>query len=416
MARTDLGDPAALRQLLISRGMRSDADDEAMLAAARSAKHKLHITVLSARESAGQSLSPEQQAELAAYRHRLEQYRAAWSIVADAAPHAQVVKGWTIGDHYPPGLLRSAGDLDVVCPPGELWGAARALIDRGWELEAMTIFPSGPASAPSCSAPSRSAPSDVSDRCHVLMAVTRPSDCDLIEDAYDVELRTADVATSIRVPARALNGNSLSPAAANVLALAAERWERPFRSRDVYDLAILAGQLDRAGLDSLGGALTATMLWPQMRELSRLLRRSGLAAEPAQPGRRREAWRARAARLRRSSALWSNPLRVAGLASISTTDADRGALADRLAHAVQRRIGSWRLLRLGLPLFAVPLTSVPVPVPVPGPGPADSRADVDGLKLERRGPHLIARTPIGSFLLVAGSCPQAWLEEVSGRR
>ena len=42
---------------------------------------------------------------------------------------------------YPPGLLRSAGDLDVVCPPGELWPAARALIEQGWELEALTWRP-----------------------------------------------------------------------------------------------------------------------------------------------------------------------------------------------------------------------------------------------------------------------------------
>jgi hypothetical protein len=397
-----IADPAELRRLLISRG--APADDEELLAAARSAKHKLHITVLSARESAGQSLSPEQQAELAAYRHRLGQYRLAWSVVADAAPRAQVVKGWTIGDHYPPGLLRSAGDLDVVCPPGELWPAARALIEQGWELEALTLFPAGRASR-----------AEVSDWCHVLLAVTRPGDSDLIEDPYDVELRTADVAISIRVPARRLNGVPLPSAAANVVALAAERWERPFRTRDVYDLSILGRRLDYAALDPLDDALTASMLWPQLRELSRLLRRSGLAAEPARPASRRAVWHSRAARLRLSAALWSNPLRVAGLMAISTVDSDRGALADWLAHAFQRRIGCWRLLRLGLPLFAVPFTSGPL---TSGPltSVADARSDADGLTLERRGPHLVARTPIGSFLLVAGSCPQAWLEEASGRR
>ncbi len=392
MASPDLGDSAALRQLLVSRGVRADADDEALLAAARSAKHKLHVTVLSARESAGQSLAPEQKAELAAYRHRLEQYRAAWSIVSDAAPRSYVVKGWTIGDHYPPGMLRASGDLDVVCRPDELWPAAQALIDRGFELEALTIFPAGARPSPVAS-----------DWCHVLLAVTRPGDTDLIEDPYDVELRTADVATKLGVPAKRLT--PLPPAAANVVAIAAERWERPFRTRDVYDLAILADQLDPAGLEALGAALTATMLWPQLRELSWLLRRSGLAEPPNLPGSRSAAWRSRAARWRRSAALWAHPLRVAGLAAISTVDADRGRLADRLAHAVQLRVGSWRLLRLGLPLFAVPL---------PSEAGSGSDADVDGLELERRGPHLVARTPIGSFLLVAGSCPQAWLDEAIG--
>jgi hypothetical protein len=173
MARADLDHPAGLRQLLISAGVPADADDEELLAAARSAKHKLHITVLSARCSAGQPLSPEQRAELAAYRHPLKQYRAAWSIVAGAAPRAQVGKGWTIGDHYPPGLLRSAGDLDMVCSPDEL--------------------------------------------------------C-------------------------------------------------------VYDLSILTGRLDHAALETLDDALTATMLWPQLRELSGPLARSGLAAGLALAG------------------------------------------------------------------------------------------------------------------------------------
>jgi hypothetical protein len=196
------------------------------------------------------------------------------------------------------------------------------------------------------------------------------------------------VATSIRVPAWRLAGAPLPSVAANVVALAAERWERPFRTRDVYDLSILTGRLDHAALETLDDALTATMLWPQLRELSGLLARSGLAAGPALPGRRRavwgsrvrgsrvrgsrvrgsrvrgsrvrssRVWRSRVARLRRSAALWSHPFRVAGLMAASTADSDRGALADRLAHAVQRRIGS--------------------------------------------------------FLLVAGSCPQAWLDEASG--
>lgn len=395
MARPDLARPSALRQLLVSRGVPADADDAAVLRAARTARHKLHITVLSARESAGQPLSPEQQAELAAYQDRVKQYRATWSIISDTAPHAQVVKGWTIGDLYPPGVLRSAGDLDVVCPPGELWAAARALIENGWEVEAITLFPAGPG-----------ADLDVSGWCHVLVDVVRPGDSDFIEDPYEVELRTADVATSTRVPARRLGDAPLPPAAASVLALAAERWERPFRTRDIYDLLILSGQLDRAALDALNGALTATMLWPQMRELCRLLRRSGLGPPPDQPGSRRAAWRSRAARLRRSVTLWSHPLRVTGLLATSTVDADRGALADRLAHAVQRRIGTWRLLRLGLPLFAVPLPAEP----------ARATGEANGLTVERRGPHLVALTPVGSFLLVAGSCPETWLEEASARR
>jgi hypothetical protein len=392
MARADLDQPSALRQLLISRGVPADADDEALLTAARSARHKLHITVLSAREAAGQPLTTAQRAELAAYRDRQQVYRAAWSIVSAAAPHAQVVKGWTIGDHYPPGTHRSAGDLDVVCPLDELWRAAAALRADGWEVEAFTLFPAGPGSE-----------LDVSGWCHVLMELMRPADCDQIDEPYGVELRTADVATSIRVPAWRPDGDPLPITTANVLALAAERWERPFRTRDIYDLAILTDLMDQAAMEALSTALTQTMLWPAYRELSRLLLRSGLGQPPAQPGGSQAAWRARIARLRQSAVLWAHPLRAIGLLATSTVDADRGALPDRLARGAQRRIGSWRLLRLGLPLFAVPLAE-------PAAEPAD------GLALDHREGHLVARTPVGSFLLVAGSCPEEWLVEASARR
>ncbi len=390
MARADLDGLGLLRQLLVSRGVPADADDEALLVAAGSAQHKLHITVLSARESAARPITPDQQAELAAYRDRLKQYRGAWSIVSAAAPRSQVLKGWTIGDHYPAGLLRSAGDLDVVCAPDEIWLAARALVDEGWEMEAITLFPTR-----------RGAALDVSGWCHILMDLIKPSDSDFIDDPYEVELRTADVATNLRIPARRLDDTPLPPAAASVLALAAERWERPFRTRDIYDLGILTRQLDQAALAALSDALTATTLWPALRELADLLVRADLGPPPALPGSRQAAWRSRVAQVRRSILLWSHPLRAAGLLATSTVDEDRGALADRVSHAVQRRIGSWRLLRLGLPLFAVPL---------PG---TDTGPAVDRLTLERRGPHLVARTPVGSFLLVAGSCPESWLTEAS---
>lgn len=407
MASSDLEDLGALCQLLVSRGVAPDADDEKLLAAARLPRHKLDVTLLSAWESAGHSLSPDQRAELAAHRDRLRRYRATLSMISSAAPHVRVVKGWEIGDRYPPGLIRAAGDLDVVCAPGELWQAARALRDGGWEVGAFTLFPAALGRGPGRAATTGTATGAGTDQavtgwCHVLVELTQPSDSGYIDEPYGVELRTADVATSIRMPAMRLDGAPLRPAAASVLALVAERWERPFRSRDVYDLAVLAGQLDDADAAALTGGLTTAMLWPQMRELSALLRRSGLDSELDQPGSRRATWQARTARLSQSALLWSHPLRVAGLLATSTVDADRGALADRLAHAVHRRIGAWRLLRLGLPLFAVPLP--------------DAKPETGPMTLHRQGPHLVARTPVGSFLMVAGSCPQAWLDEVSGRR
>jgi hypothetical protein len=111
---------------------------------------------------------------------------------------------------------------------------------------------------------------------------------------------------------------------------------------------------------------------------------------------------------------------------MTTTDTDRGALADRLSRVVHERIGAWRLLRLGLPLFAVPLPSAPadgsLAVPDwPGPtaaapdwpGPTAAASTPDAVRLVRLGTHLVALTPVGQFLMTAGSCQETWLTEAA---
>jgi len=413
-----LGSPDALRQLLASRGIGA-ADDESLLRIARAPEHKLAVTMLSGWEAAGRSLRPEQRAELSDNRRRIDRYRSTWTVITGAAPGAHLVKGAMIAAHYPPGLLRAAGDMDVICPADQLWRAARALAAQGWQLGAFTIVRARVGSV------SGSDPDDAVGQPEISIELNQPSDSADIDEAYGVELRTVDVATSLRMSAWRLSGAPMPPVAASILALAAERWERPFRSRDIYDLAVLCDHLDEAERTSLSAALTITGLWPEMRELSGLLRRSGLRPEPRLPGGRRAAWRARAVRLARMPARWSHPLRILGYLTIATVDTDRGALADRLSRVVHERIGTWRLLRLGLPLFAVPLPAVPPDPGSPGDEPSaerpsgataelpDGEREPDQMRLVRRGSHLVALTPIGSFLMVAGSCQESWLEEAA---
>ncbi len=393
-APVPLGDPAALRQLLVSRGMSATADDESLLRAASAAEHKLAITLLSAWEAAGMRLRDAQRAELADNRTRIERYRSTWAVISAIAPGAMLVKGSMIAAHYPAGLLRAAGDLDVICPAEQLWSAALVLIEQGWELGAFTILNARTPRAV------RRAAGRAGWEPQISIALYQPSDTS-IEDPYEVELRTVDVATSMRLPSWRLAGMPMSPVTASVLALVAERWERPFRSRDVFDLAVLSDHLDDADLASLRSALTVTGLWPEQRELSALLNRSGLRPAPRLAGERRSALAARSVRLLAAVRRWANPVRVLGYLSVTTVDKDRGKLADRLAQFVHERIGAWRLFRLRLPLFTVPL-----PAGHPGGGP-------DAMRLVRRGPHLVAVSPVGSFLLVAGSCQEIWLEQAA---
>jgi hypothetical protein len=394
-----LGSPDALRQLLISRGAPAEADDESLLRIAGAPEHKLGVTLLSAEAAAGRQLSPQQHGELAANRYRIDRYRETWSVVSGAAPDAYVVKGSSIRAHYPPGLLRAAGDMDVICPAVQLWSAAQELIKAGWQISAFTIFPAR-------------ASASRAGGLEILIELSQPSDTE-IEEPYAVELRTIEVATSILRPAERL-AEPLPPVAGNVLALVAERWERPFRTRDVYDLAVLYDHLDAAERARLCSALTATGLWPEMRELSSLLRRSGLRPALDLPDSRRLAWRARAARMAGSAVRWSHPVRVLGYLSLTTTDTDRGALADRLSRAVHERIGAWRLIRLGLPLFAVPLPPIPAG-DTPAASTPDPASTPAAVRLVRLGIHLDALTPVGPFLMTAGSCPEIWLTEAASR-
>jgi hypothetical protein len=430
-----LGRPDALRQLLVSRGVPGAADDESLLRAARAPEHKLSVTLLSAWEAAGRELEPAQLAELGDNRRRIDRYRSTWELIGAVAPEARLVKGAMIASRYPDGLIRAAGDLDVICPADQLWLAASALIEQGWQLAAFTLLNARTPEPPRRHSRGGRAP-------EISIALYQPSDSD-IEDPYEVELRTLDVATSMRLPAWRLSGTPMSSIASSVLALVAERWERPFRSRDVYDLAVLSDHLDRADLAGLRAGLTVTGLWPEQRELSGLLRRSGLRPAPELPGARWCALRARAVRLGRMVARWSNPLRLLGYLCVRTVDQDRGALADRIATLTHERIGVWRLLQLGLPMFAVPLPDAPAPHapasaappgsdPPQGPastdlpqGPANGDlpqgpagvADPDAgsavMRLVRHGPHVIAVTPAGSFLMVAGSCQELWLDQAT---
>ena len=122
-------------------------------------------------------------------------------------------------------------------------------------------------------------------------------------DTPALELRTVEVATRILRTANRLP-EPLPQVAGSILALVAERWERPFRTRDVYDLAVLCDHLDPAERARLCTALTATGLWPEMRELSSLLRHSGLRPAPDLPNGRRLAGLAWAARLAGSAVRW----------------------------------------------------------------------------------------------------------------
>ncbi|WP_327350795.1 hypothetical protein [Streptomyces sp. NBC_01304] len=365
---------------------------EDVLRTAREGRHKLAATLLSLWAARGDRLTGAAQTELVQNRERIDHYRDVWAELQDVAPDAYLLKGMTIAALYPPGVLRAAGDLDVIChDPGDLWACARRLAETGWELAALTVGPArGGQGTPL-----------------YLGAEFRSPAPEGSPDPYAVGLATAEIVTDIRGPAWQLARPGFSVPAACALALVAERWERPFRSRDFLDMALLLRHLDDDGLRQLRDDLDRTGLWPEWRAAMRGTGRLGGPPVAGLPRTRIAAGRARLTRAVRTAVRWSSPARVAAFVAQSGVEGEGGRLADAASDLVHRRIGARLLLRRGVPLFGVPLDGVPAD------GLRLDGVSADGLRLDDVGTHLVARTPLGSFLLVSGAARQEWLDEVS---
>jgi hypothetical protein len=387
-----------VNRLLAARGADPRADDGELLAAARAPRHKLGATLLSLWEQEDRALTPAWRAELAAHRERLDVYRATWQVLGKAAPDSFILKGSGIAALYPPGVLRSAGDLDVVCTtPDDLWAAARLLLDDGWQVSAFTVFAARPGDTViEQEAPEQTAP------CHVLIEITRPGP-DPSGDELAVGLSTAEIITLTSRRPYQLARPPRAPLAAHLVALAAELWERDYRSRDLLDLALLVQRLTADDLDALRDGLNRTGLWPEWQTLTDAVAQLGWPLPLVLPETPSAALRERMSRRVRATARWSHPLRALAYAAQSGVDRESG-FADRASDLLHERIGAYRALALGLPLFGVPLR---------GDGQGTSTApSADGLEFVRIGRSLVALTPAGSYLLAAGACRQEWIDQV----
>ena len=388
-------------RLLAARGVNPRVDDSELLAAARASRHKLAATLLSLWELEGRALTSEQHAELAAHRERLAVYRAVWQSLSKAAPDAFVLKGSGIAALYPPGVLRSAGDLDVVCTtPDDLWPATRLLLDDGWRVSAFTVFAARPGdSVIEQESPDQTAP------CHVLLEITRPGP-DPAGDELAVGLTTAEIITVTSRRPYQLARPPRAPLAAHLVALAAELWERDARSRDLLDLALLVERLTADDLDALRDGLNRTGLWPEWQTLTDAVAELGWPLRVVLPETQGAALRERMARRVRAAARWSHPVRALAYAAQFGVERE-SALADRASDLLHERIGAYRALALGLPLFGVPLDGQ-----VPGARAARGAPTASGLEFIRLGRSLVALCPAGAYLLAAGACRQEWIDQV----
>ncbi|HET9897634.1 MAG TPA: hypothetical protein VFQ44_22110 [Streptosporangiaceae bacterium] len=328
-------------------------------------------TILSAWLQEGRELNPALRFELDTEVARIEYYRRLDARLTSKIPGLSSVKGLEILELYPAGLTRHQNDLDYVASEADLWQACDQLISDGWELDTATFL--------------------YFDDSIQVMASMRLENDDPYGIPYGVELSTfysMGNYGAIRPLAR-MPEKWRSPAIKNIIMLLYERYEQPFRARDLYDAVLLHEALTDGELSILHRAVVKLSLGVEYSELHQLVAEAGLGPLPAWPARRLAASVIRARRLALGASHFLRP--VAGTGRQMQRRMITGELGKREARAwelVQRHLSVPQGLSAGLLAFGLPME-----------GP---RPKVTSTVLYRHKDLAWADTPVARLLLTIG--------------
>jgi hypothetical protein len=328
-------------------------------------------TLYAAWQAAGEHLSAGLSYDLDAARARIGYYRSVAGALAAQVPALTSIKGLEVADLYPAGLVRAMNDLDYIAAnQDDLWRATTLLLADGWSLDTATF-------------------SHLAGALQVMVSLRRsPEDPYLLP--YGIEIATYYALGNLGgvPPVPSLPPAWQAPPVKNLLMLLFERFEQPYRARDLIDADLLLSSARGGEQAALHQAIGALRLGGEYAELARLVSRAGLGPLPAPAsGWARGAIRAR--RLARGAGFFRRP--VAGTGR---------HLQRRLLSGKSSSSASWawvltqRLLpvapgvRAGLLAFGLPIDGPPPPV---------SEA-----VLRSSGKVSWADTPVGRFLLTTG--------------
>ena len=212
---------------------------------ARVTRNLLAALVISVAERDGHRLGTGAADEVRRARSRADEYRRLAAELDE--PGVRSFKGLNIARHYPAGLVRPSSDLDLVVPDeDQLWRlAARLRASRNVHEITVTVLLHAGAR-------------------HLAVGLKWPSEDPLLDSDHCVELGTLAYEGDLdTVPPRP--GLPEEQALTDLLALAEERFQRPFDVKDVLDLAVLVG----GGNVDLSAAVRAAAefrLAPELRE------------------------------------------------------------------------------------------------------------------------------------------------------
>ncbi len=342
-------------------------------------------TMLAAWQAEGRELSQALRYELDSARARIEYYRGLDARLTSKVPGLSSVKGLEILDLYPPGLTRHQNDLDYVASESDLWLACDQLIADGWELDtAMFSYFAGSVQ---------------------VMASMRLECDDPYEIPYGVELSTFYALGNFGAinPLASMPEKWRSPAIKNILMLLYERYEQPFRARDLVDAVLLHDALRDGEIAMLHRAVVKLSLGIEYGELIRLVAKAGLGPLPAWPAKRLASSVIRARRTALGASYFLRPVAGTGRQmQRRTITGEIGHAESRAWEVLQRYLSVPQALSGGLLAFGLPLD---------GPRPL-----VTSTVLYRQGDVAWAETPIARVLLTIGDfVTQEQFDELSKR-
>ncbi|HEX6344808.1 hypothetical protein [Umezawaea sp.] len=320
----------------------------ALLRKARSTAFTLPHLVLSVFEQEGVRLGSGSADELRRARGRAADYAAVVEHVSSEV-RVDVMKGPALARRYPSGILRPAGDLDLVVPDEvALWRVAR-LVD---------------ALAPTTPEVSVSLLGGGPDR-HVVASLTWPAADAVLDRDIRVDISTmAFPGDQAAVPVRA--PLPPDPWLADLLSVTEERFQRAFTAKDVLDLVVL----DDDAPDDLASVVDAAARHRVAPELAELVSRAASVVD-----------------LRA----------LAPLAGSLAPHAER-ELETRAAHGTGPGTDVPRRIAAGVPVYGMPLR-------------VERRPEREVVAVRRAGDAHLAATPFGDYLLVGSGLVDPLLHE-----
>ncbi len=329
-------------------------------------------TMFSAWRAEGIALNAALTEDVESAADRVDRYRLVAAELTGQVTSLTAVKGLEVAALYPAGLVRYMNDLDFIAPSQEdLWAAIGWLTGTGWDVDTATF-------------------SFLEGTLHVMVSMRMQND-DRFRLPYGIELATyytlgnqGGIPPIVRMP-----GTWRAAAVKNSIMLLHERYEQPFRARDLVDAALLHESMSEGECRALHEAVIALNLAVEYSELVRLVKQAGLADLTPLPGGRWTTARTRVARMSRGAGFFAKPVAGTGRHLQRRLMMANPGQAEKAAwDLVQRRLHPVTAIRAGLLGFGLPVS-----------GP---RSDVTRAVLRRRGDLAWADTPAGRFLLTVG--------------